>query len=278
MNYKTATTFRNALSDRLRTLAAQEGVAVDRLQKRLSFERFLARLFYTENEPWTLKGGYALELRLSGKARSTRDLDLNVPSLGEETLLEALQEASERDLGDYFSFVVSRGQELVGPPEGGFRFHVEARLDGRVFNRFPLDVGQGDEPVSTPQWLAAKLDLSFAGIATPKFLVYPLEDHFAEKLHAYTTPRENPSRVKDLVDMLLIIETGLAASPLLKTSIEQTFLHYARHELPASLPEPPKQWEATFKTMADEVTLSINTLEAGYQRLEWFLREAGLFA
>lgn len=277
MIYKTPTAFRNALGDRLRTLAAQEGVAVDRVQKRLSFERFLARLFYTGNEPWTLKGGYALELRLSGKARSTRDLDLNVPALGEENLLEALQEAAERDLGDYFSFVVSRGQELIGPPEGGFRFHVEARLDGRVFNRFPLDVGQGDEPVSTPQWLEAKLDLSFAGIATPKFLVYPLEDHFAEKLHAYTTPRENPSRVKDLVDMLLMIETGLEASLLLKTSIEKVFLHYARHGLPPSLPEPPVQWEATFKTMANEVALGVNELGQGYGRLEGFLREAGLF-
>jgi hypothetical protein len=34
----------------------------------------------------------------------------------------------------------------------------------------------------------------------------PLEDHFAEKLQAYTTPRDNPSRVKDLVDRVLMIE------------------------------------------------------------------------
>jgi hypothetical protein len=42
MIYKTPAAFRNALGDRLRTLAAQEGVAVEWLQKRLSFERFLA--------------------------------------------------------------------------------------------------------------------------------------------------------------------------------------------------------------------------------------------
>lgn len=172
---------------------------------------------------------------------------------------------------------MTKGQELVGPPEGDYRFHVEARLDGRIFNRFPLDVGQGDEPVNAPQWLAAKLDLSFAGLPTPKFLVYPLEDHFAEKLHAYTTPRENPSRVKDLVDMLLMIEMGLTASPLLKTSIEKTFLHYARHPLPAALPEPPIQWEQTFKTMADEVALSIKELGGGYLTLANFLKQLGLF-
>ncbi len=271
MIYKTATAFKNALGDKLRALAAREGVAVERLQKRLTFERFLARLFYTGNEPWTLKGGYALELRLSGKARSTKDLDLNVPALGEATLLEELQEAAERDLHDYFSFTVSKGQELIGPPEGGFRFHVEAKLDGRIYNRFPLDVGQGDEPVNAPQWLNAKMDLSFAGLPTPKFLVYPLEDHFAEKLHAYTTPRDNPSRVKDLVDMLLMMETGLEASPLLKTSIEKTFVHYGRHPLSKTLPEPPEQWLEPFKTLADEVALGVNELTQGYLRLEKFL-------
>jgi predicted nucleotidyltransferase component of viral defense system len=277
MIYKTAAAFKNALGDRLRALAMREGVSVERLQKRLSFERFLARLFYTGNEPWTLKGGYALELRLSGKARSTKDLDLNVSALGEDTLRGELQEAAERNLNDYFSFTISKGQELVGPPEGGFRFHVEAKLDGRIYNRFPLDVGQGDKPVNAAQWLNAKMDLSFAGLPTPKFLVYPLEDHFAEKLHAYTTPRDNPTRVKDLVDMLLMMETGLETSPLLKTSIEKTFLHYGRHPLPSALPQPPEQWLETFKALADEVALGVNELAQGYLRLEKFLHDLKVF-
>jgi hypothetical protein len=35
------------------------------------------------------------------------------------------------------------------------------------------------------------------------------EQQFAEKVHAYTLPRKTPnSRVKDLVDILLLIENG----------------------------------------------------------------------
>jgi len=37
----------------------------------LTFERFLARLFRGDGQRWVLKGGYALELRLSGTVRAT---------------------------------------------------------------------------------------------------------------------------------------------------------------------------------------------------------------
>jgi hypothetical protein len=45
----------------------------------VAFERLLARLFAGDDPPWLLKGGYALELRLQDRARSTLDLDLSVP-------------------------------------------------------------------------------------------------------------------------------------------------------------------------------------------------------
>ena len=201
MRYETAAAFRRALADHLSNRARREGVPVSRLQKQLAFERFLARLFRGEAQRWVLKGGYALELRLPGTARATRDLDLNVPPPAAPDLLDELQRAAELDMGDFFAFTVSapasRGH-LAGPPLGGFRFSVEARLDGRRCDRFPLDVGQGDVTVREPDRVRGQVDLTFADLATPEFAVYPLEDHFAEKLHAYTTPRANPSRVKDL--------------------------------------------------------------------------------
>lgn len=275
MRYKTAAAFRRALTDHLNTRARQEGVSVNRLQKQLAFERFLARLFHSGGERWVLKGGYALELRLSGHARATRDLDLNVPPPVMADLLDELQRAAELALGDYFEFNVSaptsRG-ELAGPPLGGYRFRVEVRLDGRRFEGFPLDVGQGDEMVREPDHLPGQVDLAFAGLTTPEFPVYPLEDHFAEKLHAYTTPRENPSWVKDLVDMLLLIELGLAPTPLLQQSINATFERYARHTLPEVLPEPPPEWQEPFSQLAAEVDLPVSSLKDAYTSLEAFFR------
>ena len=274
MRYETAAAFRRALADHLSNRARREGVPVSRLQKQLAFERFLARLFRGEAQRWVLKGGYALELRLPGTARATRDLDLNVPPPAAPDLLDELQRAAELDMGDFFAFTVSapasRGH-LAGPPLGGFRFSVEARLDGRRFDRFPLDVGQGDVTVREPDRVRGQVDLTFADLATPEFAVYPLEDHFAEKVHAYTTPRANPSRVKDLVDMLLLIELGLGSTHLLRLSIEATFDRYARHTLPPGLPKPPPGWQEAFARLASEVDLPERDLDEAYVRLEAFL-------
>ena len=188
-------------------------------------------------------------------------------------LLEELQRAAELDVGDYFAFTVSaptsRGR-FAGPPLGGYRFSVEARLGGWRFDRFPLDVGQGDVTVREPDRVPGQVDLTFAGLATPEFAVYPLEDHFAEKLHAYTTPRENPSRVKDLVDMVLLIELGLGSTDLLRRSIEATFDRYARHTLPKVLPEPPPGWGEAFAQLAAEVDRPARDLDEAYRRLEGF--------
>ena len=274
MRYETAAAFRRALTDHLNNRARREGVPVGRLQKQLTFERFLARLFRDDEPRWVLKGGYALELRLSGAARATRDLDLNVPPPAAPDLLDELRAAVEVDMGDFFEFTVSAtaaGGRLAGPPLGGYRFSVEARLDGRRFERFPLDVGQGDVTVREPDRVRGQVDLAFAGLATPTCAVYPLEDHFAEKLHAYTTPRENPSRVKDLVDMLLLIELGLGATDLLRRSIEATFDRYGRHAFPQALPTPPAGWREAFGQLAVEVGLPERDLDAAFQRLQVFL-------
>ena len=128
MKYATAQAFERALSDRLKRQAAEEGLDLDRLRKRVAFERFLARLFGRASSRWVLKGGYALELRLGGKARATKDIDLDMPPPPVEDLLDELQEAAERDLGDFFVFRVSAPKPMVGAPLGSLRFSVEARL------------------------------------------------------------------------------------------------------------------------------------------------------
>ena len=77
--YDTPQAFRDALEARLRNVAQKQGTDLQRLQRRVAFERLLARLFAEDDPPWLLKGGYALELRLQDRARSTLDLDLSVP-------------------------------------------------------------------------------------------------------------------------------------------------------------------------------------------------------
>ncbi len=201
--YETPYAFRMALEERLRNVSLRQGLDLQRLRRRVSFERLLARLFVDEDPPWFLKGGYALELRLARRARSTRDLDLAVPD-PERLLLptgtavaqnradklhECLQLAAERDLGDGFQFLVRapRG-ELPGAPGGGIRCGVEARLAGRTFTQFHVDVGVGDAMLGEPEWVERDSLLEFAGISAMRVAVVPAAQQFAEKIHAFTFP------------------------------------------------------------------------------------------
>ena len=78
--------------------------------------------------------------------------------------------------------------ELAGPPEGGQRFRVEARLDtNRVYATFLIDVGQGDILVNPVEAIPARVNLEFAELPTLVFPSYPLPEHFAKeapRLHA----------------------------------------------------------------------------------------------
>jgi Nucleotidyl transferase AbiEii toxin, Type IV TA system len=175
MRYKTALDFRRALTHRHNEQARKTGTGVNDLHKRVAFERFLARLFQTGDERWVLKGGYALELRLGGKARATVDIDLNVPPPPEDDLLEVLRTAADHDLGDFFRFAITPSpQPLKGPPMGGSRFMVDAILADKTFVKFAIDVGQGDVLLNPVEWLDGQVNLEFAGLPAVKFPSYPL--------------------------------------------------------------------------------------------------------
>jgi hypothetical protein len=259
----------------------------------VAFERLLARLFADVEPPWLLKGGYALELRLAYQARSTRDLDLSVPEperlhlsieagISQERadkLHECLQVAAERDLGDAFRFLIRapRG-ELTAAPGGGVRCGVEARLAGRTFARFHVDVGLGDPMLGEPAWVEGDPLLGFAGIPAVRIPVVPAAQQFAEKIHAYTFPwqdRDN-TRVKDLVDLVLLVHSGLLETVQVRQALQATFRLRATHPLTADLPKPPEAWSESFRTLASELGLPIQDLEQAHAYLSTFWRSHGL--
>jgi len=266
-NYASATAFRVALEDRLKRLAQEESVDLQRVRRQVAFDRLLCRLFAKPHAPWLLKGGYAMELRLK-TARTTRDMDLALRQLpmptrdwdaNASTVLESLREIGQLDLGDFFTFVFGDAvQDLEAAPYGGARFSVDASMAGRSFVRFHLDVSTGDvlgepyEPLSGRDWLG------FAGVASVLFQAVSPEEQFAEKLHAYTLPRagrEN-TRVKDLVDLVLLIcRTRMDAARLPK-AIHETFQRRKTHGIPVALASPPASWSQPFSEMAIECGLA----------------------
>lgn len=144
-NYSTAGAFRQSLEERLKTISRQEGTDFQRLCRQVAFDRLLARLAQSSSTDWILKGGYAMELRF-GTARSTRDLDFTLRAGNNQTALLLLQVAAGLDMADFFTFRAGEAiADLDAAPYGGARFPVESRIDGRIFVRFHVDIGIGDE-------------------------------------------------------------------------------------------------------------------------------------
>jgi Nucleotidyl transferase AbiEii toxin, Type IV TA system len=283
--YATAAAFRRALEDRLQDIAGKESVDLQRLRRQVAFDRLLARLFQAAQPgalPWVLKGGYAMELRIKA-ARTTKDIDLTMRSVfspGEKKdykrnldVLEKLQEAVAVSSDDFFVYTIGEPiADLDAAPSGGARFPVESRLDGRVFVGFHLDIGIGDAVMEPLEVIEGRDWLRFGGIASPSLYMIPREQQFAEKLHAYTLPRQGAAntRVRDLVDMVLLIQSATLAHNKVTEAIRVTFDRRKTHSLPDTLPVPPAEWQNPYRALARECDLS-GQVENAFAVLQMFM-------
>ncbi len=94
------------------------------------------------------------------------------------------------------------------------------------------------------------------------------EQQFAEKIHAYTLPRNAAnSSVKDLVDMALPIGAGGLEKRRILDALRLTFERRGTHDLPVSLVPPPADWQVPFHALAEECGLptDVATVFAGVQ-------------
>ncbi len=268
--FKTSADFRKSLESRLKTMATEKGENLQRLRRKVAFDRLLARLFSSEEQSFFLKGGYAMELRLK-TARATKDIDLtSLKRLKGESdllsamILEELRTLAHQDLGDFFVYRIGEAQlDLDNAPYGGARYSVTALLDGKVFVRFQLDVG-ADAVVTQTETLRGTDWLGFCGISSPVFSMISIEQQFAEKLHAYTLPRlERPNtRVKDLVDMVLLAKMRSMDLEVLKEALRLVFKVRQTHPLPQKIDMPPKAWEVPYSELAKECALMLSLDEA----------------
>lgn len=273
--YASPEAFKQALEQRLRS-ATKTGAGFARKRQLLVFDRFLARIVTLLGNAVTLKGGLVLEIRLE-RARTTKDVDLRLMGSPNDILVR-LQEAGRRDLGDFMAFEV--GPDSDHPEiqnEGmqyiGLRFRAECKLAGKVYGQpFGVDVAFGDPILGEPEVVVAEDVLAFAGIAPPTLQLYPIESHIAEKLHAYTMPRNRPNtRVKDLPDLALLATVRDIDGEALRAAIDQTFKHRATHPVPESVPEPPASWASVYARIAENDGLKWRTLVEVTEAVQAFL-------
>ncbi|MDF3069635.1 MAG: hypothetical protein K0R38_5236 [Polyangiaceae bacterium] len=263
-SYSSPAAFKQALEQRLRA-SAKSGAEMARSRQLLVFNRLLARVAVAMGDAVALKGGLALELRLE-RARTTRDVDLQVFGSPAE-LLDRLQDAARRDLGDFLTFEIGRDEQqpqiqTEGMQYEGLRFRAECKLAGKPYGQaFGVDVVFGEPTFGELETVVAADTLAFAGVAPPTLRLYPIETHLAEKLHAYTMPRHRPNtRVKDLPDMALLATAQPVEAKRLRGALEQTFAFRKTHALPAKVPHPLVAWTTPYARMAREDQLAWLTL------------------
>jgi len=252
--FATPLAFKQALEQRLRS-ASTTGIDFARRCQLLVFDRFLARIASVVGDAMILKGGLVLEMRLA-RARTTKDIDLHMMGFSDE-ILSRLQTASRLDLGDFMLFEIQPDSDHPdirneGMKYDGYRFRAECRLAGAIYSRpFGVDVAFGDPLVGEPDLAVADDLLGFVGIAPPALRLYPVVSHIAEKLHAFTMPRNRPnSRVRDFPDIALLATTGPIDGARLRLALERTFGFRGTHSLPATVPTPPPFWAEPYAAMA----------------------------
>jgi hypothetical protein len=155
----------------------------------------------------------------------------------------------------------------------GRRYRADGKLAGKPFGQpFGVDVAFADPILGEPDAIIASDALAFAGIASPRLRVYPIESHIAEKLHAYTIPRQREnSRVKDLPDLALLATIREIDAETLRRALAQTFGFRKTHPIPSAVPEPPPSWAEIYTPMAEENDLRWSTLSDVVAAVRTFL-------
>lgn len=237
------------------------------------FDRLMARLLIVAPDRWVLKGALALDLRTASAFRSTKDMDLFRPG-GEQIATDDFIAVQDLDVDDNFVFAIERTDKLDAALEGAsVRYHVIASLAGRRFEEVTVDVGFADPLVLPAEKVMGSELLDFAGFDSIEVPVLSLEQHVAEKLHAYSrmySGQRSSSRVKDLIDLVVIRSMREFEANKLRHALAATFAARATHPLPSAVPSPPPDWRRPYRTLAIETKLDPD-LSHGYVLTQTFL-------
>lgn len=257
MTYDSPQALRQALEQRLLNRSLESHVPIDRLRRRVMFERLVVRLERAEPGKWVLKGGMALEVRLGDDARLTKDVDLGLrENTADASLLrEKLIDALDIDLdGDGFEFLV-RPVEQQAEDGGGhvsWRAPVQVNLAGRPFGAIKVDISPRPHELEATDRLTVQNSLDFAGADPVEIEVVDVHRHAAEKCHAMLRDfgeREN-SRVRDLVDLMLLLEHELLTPKTLAKAIVAVWQERDKAAPPRALLSFPDGWLARYEQLA----------------------------
>ncbi|MDE0119798.1 MAG: nucleotidyl transferase AbiEii/AbiGii toxin family protein [Bdellovibrionales bacterium] len=208
------------IRDRLEDLKNKFHFRLPQMQTLLCQERFLLRLYHLkEGKNYIWKGGSLLVRRYqpaNQKPRFTVDIDLEALKISISKTESIFKKAMNVDLKDGFRFSnLSRDTMKRDTPYGGERFSIEWSLFKKHQSEsLKIDVCSGDS--IKPESVKASELCIIEDISNISFRVYPPEFIFAEKLETIVRFGTGNTRVKDFIDIDILINSGLNTRKLKK--------------------------------------------------------------
>ena len=222
---------------RLLNIAKAEQTDFNSVLVRYALERFLYRLGQSAHaDHFVLKGAMLFNLWYAMPHRPTRDVDLlGFGPSDLQSIAQAFREivAVAVDDGIVFDAASVRVEDIrKNAGYAGARVIVSAEL-ARARCKTQIDVGFGD--AVTPGPVDAIYPVLIADFAAPHLRTYPVYTVIAEKLHAIVMLGMTNSRLKDYLDLSVLLEREALDPTTLAAAIAATFTRRGT-KLPTDLP------------------------------------------
>ncbi|MFZ3141218.1 nucleotidyl transferase AbiEii/AbiGii toxin family protein [Polaromonas sp.] len=273
---------------RLLNLAKAEGSEFNQVLVRYTLERLLYRLSQSAHAHcFVLKGALLFTLWYDMAHRPTRDADLlgfgpsDLASIGQMFRDIAGVAVEDGLVFDPASVKVEDIRKESG--YGGARVLITGEL-AKARCRAQVDIGFGD--AVTPGTVQAVFPVLLTDFPAPQLSTYPVYTVIAEKLHAITLLGMTNTRLKDYLDLSVLLEREALDPTILATAIAATFMRRGM-AVPAQLPiglsdefanDATRQalWRAFLKKNALAITPLPDTVSALRAYLHPVLRQAAL--
>jgi len=272
MKYRSGSHFRDAIEEHVRALSRDSQSTPERLRKEIAFDRLLARLLQVAPDRWVLKGGLALDHRLGDRARTTKDMDLG-PRDDIDAATSDLQRAAALDLGDYFSFAIRLTNELPDLFEEGVaaRYHAAVSLADASSSQWSSMLASTRRSSRSRHRPRSPRVRRHPAVQSDPAATIARRREGARLYSCLWGWPEVSTRVKDLIDLVLIATSSSLQAEDLADALAKTFTDRATHAPPRAFPKPPDDyWPKAYAKMAARVGLD-PTLGAGHALAAVFL-------
>lgn len=244
---------------RLLNVAKAQGVDFNQVLVRFALERILYRLSQSEHaDHFLLKGALLFTLWYDMPHRTTRDADLlGFGASDLESVTQTFRDIASVAVDDGIVFdPASVAADEIRKDAGyaGARIFISGEL-ARARCKTQIDIGFGD--AVTPGPVDATYPVLLADLPAPRLRTYPVYTVVAEKLHAIALLGMTNSRLKDYLDLSVLLDRETLDTDLLAQAIKATFERRGM-AVPAGLPvgltdefahDPSRQalWQAFIK-------------------------------